>query len=207
MSRMLSIMPNVWAPATDADKVEALEALSPLPSRPIDPEAADAAGLTYSVALEGVTSFGLKAAVDSILKGSLGHGFMPSAPELRIEIDRIMKPYVDRRAERARRQRAYDEAPGDIPARAHGWQDRARALMEKFHKAMDPSAETPEEAAARLREKYENAYGVEALASVPDRKDYDMSWRSPSVKINTSSNRSHRNDDAGRYQEGNGRAP
>ncbi len=80
---------------------------SVLPSRAL--ENGEAEKLAYKKALVGVTRYGLETAVDNILRGSLGHGFMPSPPELRLQIDAVMKPILEARAWDAERDRVLRE--------------------------------------------------------------------------------------------------
>lgn len=44
---------------------------------------------SYVVATDGVMAHALAEATKRIMRGSLGHGFFPSPPELRMECDRI----------------------------------------------------------------------------------------------------------------------
>lgn len=96
----------VFHPATHADRVDALRVLAnALPGRqPVDMQLMLGA---YEVALEGVSRWGLAQATRSILQGSLAHSFMPSPPELRREIDRIMIPHVEARRREAEAARRY----------------------------------------------------------------------------------------------------
>ncbi|WP_049730648.1 hypothetical protein [Rhizobium ecuadorense] len=109
---------HVFLPITHAELVDALRFLAnALPGRqPGDMELMLAA---YQVALEGVSRWGLAQAVREILQGSLTHGFMPSPPELRREIDRIMVPHVAARrheAEAARYKSDEDSKLRALPA-------------------------------------------------------------------------------------------
>ncbi|MDV4163101.1 hypothetical protein R1538_18425 [Rhizobium leguminosarum] len=109
---------DVFRPATHADRVDALRVLAnALPGRrPVDKQLLLAA---YELALEGVSRWGLAQAIREILQGSLGHGFLPSPPELRREIDRIMSPHVAARRREAEAARRYfwpdDDKPRALP--------------------------------------------------------------------------------------------
>lgn len=70
--------------------LQCLTLLSSLPSRASDNDRVNVAG--YYMALDGVSKFSLETATKQIMQGSLGHGFMPSPPELRIECNQVMRP-------------------------------------------------------------------------------------------------------------------
>lgn len=109
---------HVFLPATHADRVDALRVLvNALPGRqPFDMQLLLGA---YEVALEGCSRWGLAQATREILKGSLPHGFLPSPPELRREVDRIMSPYVAARRREAEEGHRYkwddDDKPRALP--------------------------------------------------------------------------------------------
>ncbi|MGR9399313.1 hypothetical protein ACU8M5_06040 [Rhizobium leguminosarum] len=141
---------DVFHPASHADRVDALRVLAnALPGRqPVDKQLLLAA---YQVALEGVTRWGLAQATREILQGSLAHGFMPSPPELRREIDRIMAPHVAARRREAEAAHRYKWAEDDKPRALPGpmgdpeaiakW--RARRNAEKEAKAAVKAAGAP----------------------------------------------------------------
>ncbi|MGO7605034.1 hypothetical protein ACC718_18655 [Rhizobium ruizarguesonis] len=110
---------HVFHLATHADRVDALRVLAnALPGRqPVDMQLMLGA---YEVALEGVSRWGLVQATREILQGSLPHGFLPSPPELRREVNRVMAPHQAarrREAEEAHRYRwAEDDKPRALPA-------------------------------------------------------------------------------------------
>lgn len=101
MTNLPQIHQDVWKPATEAEKSQALVMLASLPSRATSSAALDKAG--YYIALEGVTRHGLFEAVKAILKGALSHAFFPSPPELRIQCDKAME-WHEAYAERIRRR-------------------------------------------------------------------------------------------------------
>lgn len=89
--------------------MQSLSLLAKLPRRAAtDPEMVEA---VYLVALDGVTRYALEKATRKILQGALGHAFMPSPPELRIECDRIMQPHQDllQRRREHRQRLTWDE--------------------------------------------------------------------------------------------------
>ena len=94
---------DVWAKASDQDKLKALASLNSLPSRQTDTVEISEAG--YFVALDGVTRHGLSEAVKAILKGGLGHAFFPSPPELRIQCDKAMEWHEHQREREYREER------------------------------------------------------------------------------------------------------
>lgn len=121
---------------------------SVLPSRAM--ENGEAEKLAYKKALVGVTKYGLETAVDNILRGSLGHGFMPSPPELRIQIDAVMRPILDARSRDAERRRILKEQSDEQRQRETSqasWtpESRARATAEweavKAQQRLDNAAE------------------------------------------------------------------
>ena len=83
-----AIQSDVWKPATEKEKIQALVTLSALPSRATT--AGDLDNAAFMTALDGVTRYGLVEGVKAILRGSLGHAFLPSPPELRLECDKAM---------------------------------------------------------------------------------------------------------------------
>jgi hypothetical protein len=107
----------------------------------------------FMIALDGVTRYGLDVAVKSILRGCLGHVFLPSPPELRIECDKAMH-WHEREAERIRRA------------------ERERSEWERQHGDYRPP--TPEakarvsKAYARFCEGYEKAAVKETLKLDPE---------------------------------------
>lgn len=74
---------------TRQDVLAALVRMGTLPTRSSDDATAELG--IYVEALGGVKADHLAGAVRAIIRGSLGHGFLPSPPELRIECDKIAK--------------------------------------------------------------------------------------------------------------------
>lgn len=101
------ISPDVWTPATPAEKKKALAALGSLPSRATSSEELDRAA--YHVSLDRVTRYGLAEAVRNILQGALGHAFFPSPPELRLQCNKAMVWHEEHAAEVRYRARANEE--------------------------------------------------------------------------------------------------
>lgn len=159
---------DVWNPATETEKIQALVMLSGLPSRATSAGELDNAA--YLTALDGTTRYGLAEAVKAILKGSLGHGFMPSPPELRIEHDKAMRWHEDMAAKIRRRER---ENEGFARDSSDGWrpptpEEKARvaALMAEFNASHDAAKNADFEAErAEIRARY--GMTDEALAALP----------------------------------------
>lgn len=83
--------------------------LSGLPSR--QTTAGDLDNAAFMLALEGVAKHGLSEAVKRILKGALGHGFLPSPPELRLQCDKAMEWHERERDRIRRREQIEREMP------------------------------------------------------------------------------------------------
>src|SRR5690606_1149663 len=128
-----AIATDFWEPATDQDKIKALASLNSLPSRHTD--AAEISEAGYMVALEGVTRYGLREAVRSILKGGLNHAFFPSPPELRIQCDKAMEWPERQRERQIRAERMEQERREYSVDRKRSPEEiaRVKALMEIFH--------------------------------------------------------------------------
>lgn len=83
-----TLQPDAALQATGDEVHAALELLRTLPRRaPVDVKILRKA---FDIALDGVPGLVLRLAVESILQGTLGHPFMPSPPELRIECDKML---------------------------------------------------------------------------------------------------------------------
>ena len=105
----------------------------------------------YYVALDGVTRYALAEAVKAILRGSLGHAFLPSPPELRIACDKAMEHHAWERQHIARREQV----------------ERER----REHAVHEPSPESKARVAAayaRFCERYGKTKAEETLRLDPD---------------------------------------
>jgi hypothetical protein len=118
--------------------MQALILLAKLPMR--NPTDLALVKAVYFIALEGVTAFGLEQATKAIIRGSLGHAFMPSPPELRRECERIMDSERDKLVN-ARRL----EWPEDLNSTAPP-DDAARQRMTERWLAVRPMFEPPKPA-------------------------------------------------------------
>ena len=137
--------PDVWKPATEADRAAALVSLAALPSRQTSSEKLDRAA--YHIALDGVTRYGLTVAVQAILRGALGHAFFPSPPELRMQCDQAMQ-WHEREAERIRRRQRenaeWQRIHGDWRPPTEAEKARTSAVYAKFCEAYEkPAHESP----------------------------------------------------------------
>ncbi len=117
------------------------------------------------MALEGVTRHGLAEAVRFILRGALGHGFMPSPPELRLQCDKAMQWHI----EEAERIRHRERIASDRPAKVHrtpGEIARNKELVSGLYRSMgwEPDENDPDAFRAAMEAKY----GADALAKIPD---------------------------------------
>lgn len=83
--------------------------LKSLPSRVSDTAEIDRQA--FIIGQQGVTRGALAEAVKQVLRGALGHGFHPSAPEFRLLCDSIQRKQAEERArgEDERRQRRENE--------------------------------------------------------------------------------------------------
>lgn len=139
--KQLTAMSGVWKPATDLQKLENLILLAHLPMR--NPTDMAAAKRAYMLSLEGCTAYGLDQAAKAILRGSLGHPFMPSPPELRIEIERIMDAEREKLMRSSRLEWPEDQDPTEPP------DDAAKQRMHARWAAVRPmfEADKPEDPA------------------------------------------------------------
>ena len=110
VDKQLTETSGVWKPATQLQKMQALIMLSKLPMQ--NHTDLDVVKAVYFIALEGVTAFGLEQATKAIIRGSLGHAFMPSPPELRQECERIMDVERDKLVRQRRLTWAEDGGDG-----------------------------------------------------------------------------------------------
>lgn len=158
---------DVWAKATDQDKLKALASLNSLPSRQTDTVEISEAG--YFVAMEGVTRYGLTEAVRAILKGALGHAFFPSPPELRIQCDKAME-WPERQREREHREERYIRERREnnaVVQRSPEGVARQQEAYRKFLAGYETENRTVEESE---RAEIRSRYGItdEAVASIAD---------------------------------------
>ena len=145
---------------------QALSLLRSLPRRAADTDQGKLNLEAYFIALEGVTRWGLAEAIKAILKGALGHGFMPSPPELRRQYETAMGP-VYRQMQAAK---AHADREPSRPAVDHSPEARAKiAATYAAFCASHPSKQAVSEP---------DAFRIEAddprLASIPDAK---TGWR------------------------------
>jgi hypothetical protein len=107
--------------------------LSGLPSR--ETTAGEIDNAAFMMALDGVTRYGLSEAVRFILRGALGHAFLPSPPELRIQCDKAMEYHKQMRERIARQERIANERLPDIPPRTADEIARHTERMARFYEA------------------------------------------------------------------------
>ncbi|MDH7787674.1 hypothetical protein QBD01_003701 [Ochrobactrum sp. 19YEA23] len=144
--------------------------------------------MAYMKALDGVTKHGLERAVDNILRGSLGHGFMPSPPELRLQCDEVMRPIREAEARDRREAEILKEQHEEKRQREHSqstWtpesRQRASAKWQAIKAQMqaegakddakrDQYDVSPEACAARLKAAAEangHEFNIDNLTSAP----------------------------------------
>ncbi|KAB2708315.1 hypothetical protein [Brucella intermedia] len=100
------------------------------------------------MALEGVSKGALAKAVKDVLRGVLGHGFHPSAPELRILCNENQNAVAaDAARERIRRETIEENRRLAAPRfeRDEAFYERQRRRMSDFHAAMKPNDEQAKE--------------------------------------------------------------
>lgn len=103
--------------------------LSGLPSRVTTAGELDNAA--FMIALEGVTRHGLLQAVKAILKGALGHAFLPSPPELRLQCEKAMEHHRWMR-DRIRRRENSGEDVGPLGSPTPEAKARVSAIYARF---------------------------------------------------------------------------
>lgn len=171
---------DVWALATDQDKLKALASLNSLPSRQTNEVELHEAG--YFVALEGVTNHGLSEACRAILKGRLGHAFYPSPPELRLQCDEAMKSHRWHR-ERERKEMQYINERREnnaLTQRSPEAIARQQRVYQSFLASIeDDKAKTEEAERAEVRARY--GMTEEAIASIPD-LPIPSNFKTPSMR-------------------------
>lgn len=141
--------------------MQALILLAKLPMRnPTDLAVVQA---VYMMALEGVTAFGLEQATKAIVRGSLGHPFMPSPPELRLEIDRIMDAEHDKLARTRRLEWDEDRQPTSGPP-----DEEARQRMNALWQTVRPMFEPPKpDESAKFKTNEDRLADLAARANEP----------------------------------------
>ncbi|WP_192798375.1 hypothetical protein [Brucella intermedia] len=100
------------------------------------------------MALEGVSKGALAKAVKDVLRGVLGHGFHPSAPELRILCNENQNAVAaDAARDRIRRETIEENRRLAAPKfeRDEAFYERQRKRMDDFHAAMKPNDEQAKE--------------------------------------------------------------
>jgi hypothetical protein len=163
---------DVWAPASQEDKIKALVLLGGLPARESANPQVDKA--SYYLALDGVTRYGLSEAVKSIIRGGLGHTFFPSPVELRLACDRAQQPVRDMQrritmTEENRRDRdEFDRINAGKTAESRA---RVAEMTRQMHRAIESDKLEQEEAdreaeRAAVRARY--GMTAETLASIAD---------------------------------------
>jgi hypothetical protein len=144
----------------------------------------------FEVALEGVSRWGLAQAVREILQGSLPHGFLPSPPELRREVNRVMGPHEAarrREAEAARRYKWPDDdnpralpAPKGDPEAVANW--RAMRNAEKAEAALKAASAPVDRGLFGDREERMKRTSADAVSDFISRQDRRHSRSSESDK-------------------------
>lgn len=114
--------------------------LSGLPSRATTAGELDNAA--FMMALEGVTRHGLSEAVKFILRGALGHAFLPSPPELRQQCDKAMEWHERERLRIARQEQIARERKQFAPVGEPSPEAKARvsAIYAEFCKGYEKAA-------------------------------------------------------------------
>lgn len=130
------------------------------------------------MALEGVSKGALAKSVKDVLRGVLGHGFHPSAPELRILCNENQNAVAaDAARERILRETIEENKRLAAPKveRDEAFYERGRKRMEAFHAAMKTGDEKAQEnsyeaAMARLQAAAEangHEFNIDNLKSAP----------------------------------------
>ena len=149
--------------------------LKSLPSRASDTAEIDRQA--FIIGQQGVTRGALAEAVKQVLRGALGHGFHPSAPEFRLLCDGIQRKQAEERArgsdERRQlrdneQQRLRHEQTKTPEARA-----RVAAMLARFNQSHDEAkaserqsgiTETPDQ----VRDRLIGQIGETAFNNIPD---------------------------------------
>lgn len=177
------ISQNVWQPASEADKAQALASLSMLQSRAVGDR--DLVRASYYAALEGVTRYSLAEAVKAIMKNALGHSFMPSPPELRGQCDKAME-WPERERERIRRREQIErERPPVRPEPTQAEKARVAALNSQFQRAADSDGAAAREAAERAEIRARYGMTDDVLAAIKD-QPVPSNFKQPTVRVKCS---------------------
>jgi len=118
---------------TRQDVASALVRLGSLPTRASDDALGDFE--VYVTALQGARFDHLELAITAIMRGALGHGFLPSPPELRIECDKIAKAEQAQRAKLIEQRRRFEEMAGyqrALPEPTPEARARVQAMVDQF---------------------------------------------------------------------------
>ncbi len=149
--------------------------LKSLPSRVSDTAEIDRQA--FIIGQQGVTRGALAEAVKQVLRGALGHGFHPSAPEFRLLCDSIQRKQAEERArgEEELRQRRENEQRRLQHEKTKTPEARARvaAMLARFnqdHEARQASARNDGlgETADQLRDRLKGQIGETAFNNIPD---------------------------------------
>lgn len=147
-----------------------LRSLKSLPARPsLDLEFDEA---VYIVALEGVTKWGLREAVRSILQGGLDHSFYPAAPEFRMHCNAIMRPVIEK-IEKERREHLLREQEAEfktLEPKSPEAKARASAAYSAFLAGIETDKRDGKTEAQELEE-IRAKYDPELLAAIPDQPE------------------------------------
>lgn len=131
--------------------------LSGLPSR--ETTAGDLDNAAFMMALEGVTRHGLAEAVKFILRGALGHAFLPSPPELRLQCDKAMEWHERERQRVVHREQIERERREHAPRGEPSAEAKAR-VSAAYAKFCEGYQKTKTEEALKL--------DPELVAQIPD---------------------------------------
>lgn len=149
--------------------------LKSLPSRASDTAEIDRHA--FIIGQQGVTRGALAEAVKQVLRGALGHGFHPSAPEFRLLCDGIQRKQAEERArgEDERRQRHENERRRLQHEKTKTPEARARvaAMLSRFtqdYETRQAAARNDAltETADQVRDRLKNQIGETAFNNIPD---------------------------------------
>lgn len=149
--------------------------LKSLPSRASDTAEIDRQA--FIIGQQGVTRGALAEAVKQVLRGALGHGFHPSAPEFSLLCDGIQRKQAEERARGSdeRRQRRDNEQQRLRHEQTKTPEARARvaAMLARFNQSHDEAkaserqsgiTETPDQ----VRDRLIGQIGETAFNNIPD---------------------------------------